>query len=371
MDLEFRRRADFDFIKRALPGVILYLLAWPVIFLSTGFYQSEPVASLFFGVMLSGVSMLRLLHGSLAKNYYDSHYRLWHGSLLFLVVNHAIAWGILAYAVNLLPEFAPIAGFVNIIVLGIATASIQSLNTKLNLARVYVSILLLPAIVGTLLSGENLQLCAIAVLFWLYLMIVGKRFYREYLRAFKIEKALHQKQAELHHLNRTDPLTQVCNRREFDEQIKACWQHAIDTRKSLTLMMLDIDHFKQINDSYGHPAGDLCLKHFASNIDPLLRDNNARLYRYGGEEFSTIILSAEQSEVTKLAEDARKRIENTSVSDDNLNIEMTVSIGVCTALPSNSVSDKSLSVEKLIESADQALYKAKQSGRNQVRNNTL
>lgn len=366
MEREFRKRADFDFIKRALPGVILYLLAWPVIFLSTGFYQAEPMASMFFGVMLSGVSLLRLLHGSRAKKYYDSHYVWWHSCLLFLVLSHASAWGILAYAVNLLPQFDPIANYVNIIVLGIATASIQSLNTKVNLARVYVSILLLPALVGTLLTGENLQLCFVAVMFWLYLMIVGKRFYREYVRAFKIEKTLHQKQAELHRLNRTDPLTKISNRREFDEQIQSCWKHAIETRKTISLMMLDIDHFKSINDNYGHPAGDLCLKRFAKTIDPLLKDNKGQLFRYGGEEFSSIILSAEQSEILKLAEQARKRIENTMVSDDNIEIKMTVSIGICTLLPNDD-----FSIEQLIESADQALYKAKQNGRNQVVLNQL
>ena len=130
--------------------------------------------------------------------------------------------------------------------------------------------------------------------------------------------------------------------------------------------MFDIDHFKNINDSHGHPMGDQCLKQFTKTIGPLINDNAGNLFRYGGEEFSTIILCAEESEAVKLAEDARKRVENSPVVADDITVSMTMSVGICWT-----VADNAKSVEQALESADQALYKAKQSGRNQVILNKL
>jgi len=305
--------------------------------------------------------VLRLIHGKLAASVYESHYSTWHSFLIILTLCHAVAWGTLAWLVNLEPLYQPIANYVNIIVIGIATASIQSLSTKSALAKIYVSILLVPTIVGAVWAGENLVMCVFAVLFWLYLMTVGNRFYREYIRAFKIEKELHEKQQTLHRLNNTDPLTQINNRRYFDQKLANLWQLSQQTDTALSLIILDIDHFKHINDNYGHPVGDICLKHFAHVVAPIVNQTGGELFRIGGEEFAVITTDIPESVVLQLAEAIRASIEAAPVQFETGDIAMTVSIGCCCAIV-----NQHMFAERFIEITDRALYKAKQSGRNQT-----
>lgn len=361
LNLDFQRRADFDFIKRALPGVYLYLFAWPLIFVSTGFYQQRPIESSAFGILFTLVCVLRLLHGRLTATYYEQHYTLWNGSLTTLCLIHAATWGGLFYLVNLSPAYAELSVMVNLVTAGIASASVQSLVPKFRLTRWYISLLLLPLCVGAALAGEDLQLCFIVFMFWLYLMFVGKRYHQEYVRAFKIEKSLSEKQVELHRLNRSDPLTQCYNRRCFNEQIELYWQQSKKGQTELSLVMLDIDHFKRINDEYGHPTGDQCLKHFVNVMTEVAIQFDAELYRYGGEEFAILMPDQSESRATQFAEKAREALPQQPLETSQRSISMTLSAGVCSVIP-----DQTMSIETLIELADQALYGAKSAGRNRV-----
>lgn len=361
LELEFRKRADFDFIKRALPGVFLYLFAWPVIFIWTGFYEKFPQDTLIFGVLFTLISVLRLIHGKYTEATYDKYYTFWNYSLCFLCMVHASTWGILFYMANLDPVYSELSGLVNLVIAGIATGSVQSLIPKYTLTRFYIAAVILPTAAGTLLLGEQYQLGFICLLFWLYLAGIGRRFRREYERAYKIEKQLYQNQQILDELIRTDPLTKSRNRRDFDEKIVASWQHSSEMNSSVSLLMLDIDHFKTINDTFGHPAGDACLIKFAETVAPLINENGGLLFRYGGEEFAAIMLGKTDSEVANIAEEARKLVEKIVVIESRKVITMTMSVGWCVTTAN---STKSLGT--MIDLADQALYKAKQTGRNRV-----
>lgn len=361
LNLDFQRRADFDFIKRALPGVYLYLFAWPLIFLSTGYFKQNPIESSLFGALFTIVCLLRLIHGKLTAKYYDAYYRAWNLSLIILSLTHAATWGALFYLANLVPRYEELSILVNLVIAGIASASVQSLIPKFALTRWYISVLLLPVCLATAVSGEQLQLCIIVLMFWLYLMFVGKRYYSEYARAFRIEKALSEKQIELHRLNRTDPLTQSHNRRCFTEHYENLWQRSILEQQALSLIMLDIDHFKNINDDFGHPTGDQCLVHFVKTIAPIAEQHQAELYRYGGEEFAILVQGKNQEQTAELAEKARQALESTPLTHNEANISMTLSAGVCCVTPTV---DKSKIL--LIELADKALYRAKSEGRNRV-----
>ncbi|MCC2607609.1 GGDEF domain-containing protein [Planctobacterium marinum] len=361
LNLDFQRRADFDFIKRALPGVYLYLFAWPLIFLSTGFFRQNPIESSMFGALFTIVCALRLIHGRLTAKYYDSHYKAWNLWLTSLSLIHAATWGALFYLVNLVPRYEELSVLVNLVIAGIASASVQSLIPKFDLTRWYISILLLPVCFATAISGEQLQLCIIVLMFWLYLMFVGKRYRSEYARAFRIEKALSEKQIELHKLNRTDPLTQSHNRRCFTEHFESLWQRCILTQQPLSLLMLDIDHFKSINDDFGHPTGDQCLVHFVKTISPITEQYQAQLYRYGGEEFAILVQGKNEAQTAELAEQTRTALESTPLNTGDSSIRMTLSAGTCCVVPT--VSNSKI---RLIELADKALYSAKTAGRNRV-----
>ena len=159
-------------------------------------------------------------------------------------------------------------------------------------------------------------------------------------------------------LAQKDPLTGVCNRAALDETMQRELSHARRQNSSYALLMLDIDHFKAVNDKYGHIIGDCALKAVANMIGSCKRDGD-RLFRYGGEEFVVLMRDTNLDGSALLAERIRASIEATPCTCSGADLNIKVSIGV-------SVLQEGDSPVSLFARADQALYNAKRNGRNQV-----
>jgi diguanylate cyclase (GGDEF)-like protein len=158
----------------------------------------------------------------------------------------------------------------------------------------------------------------------------------------------------------TDSLTGVYNRRMFFEVAQAELLRAQRESAKMTLFMIDIDHFKRVNDTHGHPVGDKVLQHVADVITDCLRVQDI-LVRYGGEEFCALIVSVNEAQALALAQRIRNEVANQPVTANGLTIPITVSVGVASAWP------KELSsLHPLIAQADEAVYRAKNNGRNAV-----
>jgi len=172
---------------------------------------------------------------------------------------------------------------------------------------------------------------------------------------------LESAEKELYRLTRTDQLTGVNNRRWFDENLELEWRRAIRNKTDLTILMIDIDNFKNYNDTYGHVEGDACIKKVASVIASSFNRPSDRAARYGGEEFVVLLPETDATGGMKVAEDIRTIVENLKIENkiEGFNNFVTVSIGVASIIPT-SKSNK----EKLVENADTAMYEAKVSGRN-------
>jgi two-component system, sensor histidine kinase LadS len=157
----------------------------------------------------------------------------------------------------------------------------------------------------------------------------------------------------------TDPLTGVLNRRSLVERLEAACLRARARGLPIALLFIDLDHFKEINDSYGHQAGDACLRAIIDPIHAELRQSDV-IGRYGGEEFVVILSSADASAAQPIAERIRNRVAEVRVEGFGAPIRLTCSIGVATS--------DTLGVwgEHLIARADEAVYDAKRSGRNRV-----
>ena len=160
-------------------------------------------------------------------------------------------------------------------------------------------------------------------------------------------------QAVLH-----DGLTGVFNRRYFNKRLEGEVAFALRHKASLTLLLLDIDHFKSINDTYGHPCGDVILQGFSGIIGKAIRAEDV-LARYGGEEFVVICRETDESQATMLGERLRKNIANHRFIIDGQPIRITTSIGIA-ALDVGEVNDP----QALVLAADKSLYRAKERGRN-------
>jgi len=168
---------------------------------------------------------------------------------------------------------------------------------------------------------------------------------------------------QLRHLSIMDGLTDIPNRRRFDFFLEHEWWRAARAKSPLSLILLDIDHFKKFNDSYGHLAGDDCLRMVGKTMEASLDRSTDFVARYGGEEFVCVLSDTALEGAVKLAEKIRENIEMLSISNAQANAQLnvTASLGVVTVIPS-----QDLPPCVLVEAADKRLYEAKQSGRNCV-----
>ena len=168
-------------------------------------------------------------------------------------------------------------------------------------------------------------------------------------------------QVALEQLATRDGLTGLANRRCFDDTLYAEWQRALRHQLPLSLLMVDVDNFKQYNDAYGHLGGDECLQRIAAAVSTEMRANDL-VARYGGEEFAVILPNESLKGAAIVAERIRCRVEQLRLPNlDSKQHVVTVSIGAATALasPDNDPS-------QLVAIADSALYRAKHMGRNRI-----
>jgi len=161
----------------------------------------------------------------------------------------------------------------------------------------------------------------------------------------------------------TDALTQVFNRYYFDEHWRIEHKRAYREQTHLSLIMLDIDHFKSVNDNYGHPAGDMCLQQVAQCILKYAARDSDIVCRYGGEEFIIILPGTDELGAIAVAETTRKEISKLELYWEEQAIKITASLGISSLIPNNG---QNKNRQFMVNQADQALYQAKNSGRNQV-----
>jgi diguanylate cyclase (GGDEF)-like protein len=169
--------------------------------------------------------------------------------------------------------------------------------------------------------------------------------------------------AMLTRLSLIDSLTGVANRRNFDRVLDKEWRRAFRAKHEMSLIMIDIDHFKAYNDHYGHQGGDECLREVARILKEALRRPGDVLCRYGGEEFGVVLPDTGREGATVVAENLRTAVEQAAWPHRASKVKdhVTLSLGVASLCPQQGMSTKNL-----IELADKALYQSKAKGRNRV-----
>jgi diguanylate cyclase (GGDEF)-like protein len=180
------------------------------------------------------------------------------------------------------------------------------------------------------------------------------------LRIKALQEQLSEANRALLHASQTDGLTGVANRRELEQRLKEMFAHSARLNEPLSCLMCDLDHFKSVNDTHGHQAGDAVLKQVAQTLKDAARETD-RVGRYGGEEFMVLLPGTVLHEALAFAERIRRRVEDTEFAFEGGSLRRTMSVGV-SAWPHPKISDQ----QELIKAADDALYEAKEQGRNRV-----
>ena len=208
---------------------------------------------------------------------------------------------------------------------------------------------------GTFVNGER---CKSRELKDQDLIAIGGTIFK-FLANDSLELDYHE---ELHRLASLDPMLQIFNRRVFVERLEERLKRSLVSQMLFSVLLFDIDHFKRINDTYGHQAGDVVLQRVADVVGLKLRGSDL-LSRYGGEEFAAILPNTDLEEARMVAEKLRQTVESLSLELEETPVRITISLGVAAFDPAEEPSPSS---HDLISRADSALYRAKQGGRNRT-----
>jgi len=245
--------------------------------------------------------------------------------------------------------------------MGITTASVVSLSAMYSLFMLYFILMFLPMILYMFYLGEYeyTTILMYSAVFIPTILVLARSFHNYIIDSSKTHKLLEEKVNELHQLSITDPLTKLYNRRYFFEITQNMIELSKRNKTIDSLLMIDIDFFKKINDTYGHKAGDFILQSLADHLRSLTRGTDV-LARIGGEEFALFLNNSSYEDSKKIAQ---KICDSTSkkkfVYNDTVH-NVTLSIGL------SSINDELKTIDELYEESDKNLYIAKTNGRNMV-----
>lgn len=296
------------------------------------------------------------------KNHDQSIVALKKQQTVFVWLNifQAFMWSVSSFLVVIYaPQPFELVSLVMII--GIITAAALSMSTLYNAYLVFFFAMITPQVIIMLHYGDHqhLGLVALTFIFIPAIILLSKAIYNGQLENIKVNADLEESVKELHKLSMIDTLTSIYNRRYFLQVARDLIALGKREQKEIALIMIDIDFFKKINDTYGHDAGDYMLVRVVSEIETLIRKTDI-FARMGGEEFAIILNDTSMKGAQAIAEKIRATIENTTIRYNDIKIELTLSIGISV------LNEKNNSIESLYKEADKQLYIAKESGRNSV-----
>ena len=281
----------------------------------------------------------------------------------FLSLGQAFITGSLfALILSDITRFSLIYDAVLFSIIAIAGSALVALTPTLWLAFSNFTLLLFPSFVASIVfSPHHISYSFLVALYFLYMLSIAVRNNKEYYRAFNIEKQLAKKGAALEQMNKMDPLTHIYNRGHFNTTYQYQWHNGIRHQCIQSLLMIDVDHFKDVNDRFGHLFGDECLISIAKRIHDTAKRKTDLIARFGGEEFVVLLSDTSLVQALEIAEVIRKKVSECPCSYQGEQFDVTVSIGVASLLPQSDMNSN-----QLIENADKTLYEAKCRGRNIV-----
>lgn len=340
---------------------VLSLIAAAVIVYALWDVGNRTRLIIWFGVVMAvTVARLALSAEFRRRNPGPDRMQWWEQAFILSLASICLAWGAGGWLI--MPRQSLVhQAIVYFFLMGIAGGAVATYAAHAMASAMAICALMLPATIGFALENVlELRAMALGGLLYLAAALRSTRGFGFFLhRTFQLSHELHLAYERARDLSRTDELTGLANRRAFLEQGASALDQALRYGRSLTLVMFDIDHFKRINDTHGHQAGDAVLRAVAERVRRAARaaDISGRL---GGEEFALLLPETAAPAAVNLAERLRRDVGNLSVFHDGIVMRFTCSFGIAEH------SGRMERLGALLAAADKALYQAKANGRDRV-----
>lgn len=351
-----------DTKARLVTGGLFYLFGWIVMAIAGDVMREHALLGWAVGLAFLALALMRFWPappGHDAPRPALEHWldRQWAG-----VLATAALWGAVLSWTLADPHLAGARTAALLCTLAFATAFAHNFSLRLGRALVGVGLVFLPAPLLLPYTDAGLAVTATVGVYAIYLALVLVRSHREYQQQLDLYDALRHQRDQYEHLSRIDPLTGLANRRHHAGTLEHLGREAVRLRQPLSMLVMDLDHFKRVNDDYGHDAGDACLARFADRMREVFTQPGAHLARLGGEEFGVLLPGLASEAASAAAERMRASLEQRPLQLREGPLAITVSIGVASYRPGDEDG-----LGDLFRAADRAMYQAKSEGRNRVR----
>jgi diguanylate cyclase (GGDEF)-like protein len=350
-----------DLKKRSTIGIIFYLTTACIVMFTDKYYIRHPQFSNPFLFTLSGVCLARLVHLSFAQWAQPKFNKFNNNIFILSVALTALIWGI-GFAKFMIQDGELSSTLLmTMCTIGLCAGGVVAFIPDLRLSISFNFFTLMPAIGIMVFYQMNMPLVMSLSIFFIYLCFISHRGNREYWDALENEYLLEEKSKVLEEMSRVDDLTKLYNKRYFDETLCFEWNRAVRYQTSISIIICDIDRFKQINDKYGHLAGDKYLKAIGMLLKNVFKRQTDITARYGGDEFIVLMPNTSLEDAGRLSEMIRVKTQELHLEYEGQTIKTTMSLGTASCVP-----DQKTKPQSLIMEADKALYQSKTSRRNQV-----
>ncbi len=349
-------------LQRLRLGGPFYVLLWTLAGVAADLWQRSPMAFIAISLGFIGLTVVRFRVRALPEDSGEEAVRKHLDYIWLLLLVNAALWGAAsAWLLMVAPEesartVAAISSY------AFATAFAHNFPMRLRHAFAAVLFLYLPTLAAMILSGARFELIGVSALYLLYVSLALRRSHAEYLQRLDLEDELRQQRDLFELQSRRDGLTGLANRRWFSAVLEDWVDMAGARGTPVSLLVLDLDHFKAINDQHGHARGDACLREFADRVQAAFGETDQLVARLGGEEFGVLLRDASLQQAFDRAEAFRARLAADPMdAGADAVVALSVSIGVAAFHP-----HRHHDADALFHAADSALYFAKAAGRNRV-----
>lgn len=357
------QRTIGDFYRRALAGPVFYALGCLVTAWFGNYFSRFPALVMVVLAAFTALAYLRRRHTPPQDLSDTAATRAWWNQHWWMVHGGCLVWCGFFAAVGTIEGSPSLVFFIAALcTIAYTSAACEVFSFDRKQALAVVILIELPALALFLIEVPPLRsLVVVLAVYFVYQLAHIRRRGREYDEQIDVEFALISSRAEVQRLSQQDVLTGLANRREYETTFGSQWHAAARLKTPLALIVMDLDHFKRVNDTYGHSAGDACLRHVAALMQTRFRRGGDLLARTGGEEFAVVLPDTSAEEAILMAQALRDDLASQPLQWDSQVIEVTASIGVDAMRW-----DVDTSPEASYHRIDKACYTAKDSGRNQV-----